>query len=119
MPLTLIYPGETIGAMVTGTTLVLRPIPCPEHHQQLSASEKTLPFLVQFGSYTVTAVIMSGQGVNGALLFSKLWYTLTASSGAGMWAYEMYPAPWDNLPQFLAKEGSGDKIAIEIAVKSP
>ena len=93
-PLTMIYPGKTLGAVVTGTTLVLRPLPCsnkgphsqptwtPKPHSdpanrsaghELSIVERLVPFAVTAGAYTMVAVLLSGQGLNGKVLFGKLW----------------------------------------------
>ena len=39
----------------------------------MSIVERLVPFAVTAGAYTVVAVLLSGQGLNGKVLFGKLW----------------------------------------------
>jgi len=94
--------------MLTGSVLVLRPQPNPTRAKKdwpKSYFEILLPLNVGLVTYIVAGIILAGHGINGKVLLQQAWFQATASDGADQWSYATYPAPWDDLPQFLSKEG--------------
>jgi arachidonate 5-lipoxygenase len=110
-PLTILWCGKLPGSWFTATTLVIRPQPKepskgpgPLLPLLWNAFKLFLPVAVGVMFFVLSATILAGQGITGTVIVERLWFDLTATSGADAWFLEQYKG-YPELPQYLSKEG--------------
>ena len=112
VPLTMLLHGRLPGSLLTGTSVVMRPVPREPQNGPGPLTKilkviflLSVPVLVGTAAFIISGTLLAGHGINGRQMVGQAWFTLTATSGAEAFNLDQYPDPHSELPQMIAKEG--------------